>query len=263
MFSDERKKIILERLATHNRLTVGEIARELDASESTVRRDLQDLEELGMLKRTHGGAVTLEVTSFEPSLLEKDITFPDEKRKIAELACTLIQPEETILLDAGTTTLEVARVLPRYRLTVVTNSLQIAQELSSRETIELVLIGGEYRRRTGACVGLVAEQSLQRLRVDRTFLGTNAVDLTFGVSTPNAAECSTKAAMVAAAREVVLVADHSKLDQVSMYQICPLARLSVIITDQSLPRKYQEVCREEHIRVLTPESYELQQGGEG
>ncbi|RIV28104.1 DeoR/GlpR transcriptional regulator [Alicyclobacillaceae bacterium I2511] len=253
MFADERKKIMLARLASHSRLTVGEICRELDASESTVRRDLQDLEELGLLKRTHGGAVALEIASFEPSLLEKDVAFSEEKHTIAELACSLIQPEETILLDAGTTTLEVARILPNYRLTVVTNSLPIAQELSSREAVQLLLVGGEYRPRTGACVGLVAVQTLQKLRVDRVFLGTNAVDVNFGVSTPNAGECATKTAMVDTAREVVLVADHSKLDHVSMFQVCSLARLAVFVTDRALPLVYQEECRVHQIQVVVPE----------
>lgn len=253
VFADERRKKILERLAHAQSVTVSVLAAEFGLSESTIRRDLQELDELGLLKRTHGGAVPIEVASFEPTLQEKHTQRAKEKSAIAKAAVEWIQPGDTILLDSGTTTLQLARLLPDMELTVVTNSLMIAEELASYERIHRLILGGELRTTTGAMVGPFTELVLSRLHVDKFFLGANGVHLTFGVTTPNAIEAATKRAMMRSAREVILVADHSKLQQRSLVKICDIDEIHTFITDAPLATDEVEVLNRNGVKVVVAE----------
>ena len=250
MFSDERKTAILNLLSRNQRLTVTDAALELNVSESTIRRDLQDLEEQGLLKRTHGGAVPIELASFEPSVQEKSLLFLKEKSDIASLALKFIGPGDTIILDAGTTTLEIARQLPDIPLTAVTNSLEISLELAKRKKVSPVVIGGELRSTTGALVGAFSDLILSRLNADKLFLGANGVHLTRGITTANSLEAATKQAMIRAAREVYLVVDHSKLEQVHMVQVCDINEVDYLLSDRTLPAIYQEKLSSYAIRTV-------------
>lgn len=251
MFSDERKMKILHLLETKQSVSVPELANGLQVSESTIRRDLQDLEEQGQLKRTHGGAVAKEVASFEPSLQEKVVHHPKEKTAIAHQAVSLIDKGETILLDSGTTTLEIARALPDIEITVVTNSQQIGQEISSLQKARLLFLGGELRPTTGAFVGPLTELLLSQINVDKLFLGANAVELRAGVTTPNTIEAATKKAMIRSAREVLLVADHSKLGQISLVKVCDFADLNGFLTDAPVSEDYIRVFEEHSIKFIS------------
>nr|NNM90909.1 DeoR/GlpR transcriptional regulator [Bacilli bacterium] len=244
MFSDERKSAILNLIAKHQRVTVSDVAASLHVSETTVRRDLQILEEQNLLKRTHGGAVSVELASFEPTISEKSLLYPNEKAAIAKIAVAMLQAGDTIILDAGTTTLEIARQLPDLELTVITNSLDIGDELLQHKAVTPIIIGGEYRRTTGALVGVFAEMMLARLNADKVFLGANGIHVERGVTTANSLEAATKQAMIRASREVILVADHSKFEQVHMTQICELRTLDYVITDHTLPSSYQALFQQ-------------------
>ncbi|HEU5139346.1 MAG TPA: DeoR/GlpR family DNA-binding transcription regulator [Bacillales bacterium] len=250
MFATQRKAKILERLEEKKSVTVTMLAEDLGVSESTIRRDLEDLEEQGELKRTFGGAVLTEVSTFEPSLPEKVVHYPEEKSAIGRKALSLIESGDTILLDSGTTTLEIARNLPDMEITVVTNSLQIGQELSSYRNVKLLFLGGELRPTTGAFVGSLTESLLSQLNVDKLFLGTNAIDLEHGVTTPNTTEAATKRAMIHSAREVILTADHSKFGKISLVKVCDFADLDVILTDSDLPEEYAEVFEQNAVEMI-------------
>jgi DeoR family fructose operon transcriptional repressor len=254
VFADERKMHILAQLREHHSVSVAELARTFQLSESTIRRDLQDLEQQGYLKRTHGGAVSIEVAAFEPSIQEKTVQNQDEKYAIARMAQQFIQPGDTVLLDAGTTTLQIARQCAAANVTFVTNSLPIADELSTREGVHLILLGGELRPNTGAMVGPFCEQMLGRLHVDTLFLGANGIDPKQGVTTPNVVEAATKAAMIRAARRVVLVADHSKFKQISLVKVCDLADLDVLITDGWVPEDLRAALDKQAVQIFTGES---------
>lgn len=251
IFADERKMRIIQLLSEAPSILVSDVSRALGVSESTVRRDLQDMEEQGHLKRTHGGAVAREISAFEPSLMDKSIFYQEQKVLIAKIALDQIQSGETILLDAGTTTFELARRLPDKDLTVVTNSLPIAKELSTAKNIRLLVLGGELRTTTGALVGTFAERMLAQVNVDRLFLGTNGIDIERGITTVNAVEAGTKAAMVHCAREVILMADHSKLGQVHLVKVCGLERITTFLTDEDLSSLYQNEMERFGIRVIT------------
>ncbi|HEX7063551.1 MAG TPA: DeoR/GlpR family DNA-binding transcription regulator [Bacillales bacterium] len=250
MFAAQRKAEILDRLMAKGNVTVNQLAEDLGVSEPTIRRDLEDLEEEGKLKRTYGGAVTTEVSTFEPSLPEKVVHYPEEKSAIGRKALSLIETGDTVLLDSGTTTLEIARNLPDMEITVVTNSLQIGQELSSCRKVKLLFLGGELRPTTGAFVGSLTESLLSQLNVDKLFLGTNAIDLERGVTTPNTTEAATKRAMIYSAREIILTADHSKFGKISLVKVCDFADLDVIVTDSDFPEEYAEVFEQNNVGMI-------------
>lgn len=254
MFADERKNRILALLEESLSLSVVDLAVGLGVSETTVRRDLHDLEVHGRLKRTHGGAVALEVATFEPSLQDKVVLYPEEKINIARIAIERIYPGDAILLDAGATTLEIAKRLPDVEMTVVTNSLSIAHVLSSYRKLNLFVLGGELGRTTGALVGPMAVQMLRQLNVDKVFLGATAIDLERGITTHNPMEAATKRAMIRAAKEVLLVADSSKLGQISLVKFCEIADVHTFVTNNPLPTAYAEMFAHFGVQVRTPTS---------
>jgi DeoR family fructose operon transcriptional repressor len=256
MFAEQRQRKILERLANHQSVRVSELASSFHVSEASTRRDLQCLEEAGLLRRTHGGAVVSQTSSFEPSLAEKEDRLKDEKAAIAREAVALIQDGETIMLDAGSTTFEIARQLrERRNITIVTNAVNIARELAAAN-LDVTLTGGSLRPLTFSLVGPIAETALSGLHVDKLFLATNGVDLKHGLTTPNMAEAQTKRAMIESAREVILVADHSKLGRISFCQFCPLTRVHCLITDAGAPSEFLRALEEHRVKVLVAQGPE-------
>src|SRR5918996_5395012 len=169
MFPEERKQRILAALHQKPAVRVSDLGRALRVSAASIRRDLADLERSGLLKRAHGGAVSARMAALEPSLAEKEDQYQAEKAAIARLAATLVRQGDTIFLDAGSTTRQIARELRHRRgITIVTNALNIAWELASSE-IELVVTGGQLRRGILSHVGPLAEQAIGSLHVDKLF----------------------------------------------------------------------------------------------
>jgi DeoR family fructose operon transcriptional repressor len=235
LFAEERKQQILAALQRTPAVRAVDLGRALRVSVASIRRDLADLERSGLLKRTHGGALSNQLTAFEPSLAEKEDQYRAEKAAIAALAVSFVQPGDTIFLDAGSTTRQIARELRPWRdLTVVTNALHIASELAASD-LDVILTGGHLRRGVLSQVGPLTEQAIARLHVDKLFLAANGVDLTRGVTTPNMLEAQAKRTMVEHAREVILVADHSKFGHITFGGVCGLDDLDAIVTDDGLP----------------------------
>jgi DeoR family fructose operon transcriptional repressor len=249
MFAEERKQRILRVLEEREAVRVSDLSEVLRVSEASVRRDLRDLEDAGFLKRTHGGAVGLQAATFEPSLSQKEDQYRPEKAAIARRAVEMIQEGEVVILDAGSTTLAIARLLKsRHHITVVTNSLSVASELAGSQ-VELLVAGGSLRPPTRALVGPVAENALAGLHADRLFLGANGIDLRKGVTTPNLIEAQTKRAMVESAREVVVVADHSKVGRVTFGGVCSLDRVRALITDDASPPAFVQALENQGVKV--------------
>lgn len=235
MFPEERKRRILDLVRNGDAVTVGDLSTEFGVSESTVRRDLRELEQSGLLERTHGGALPAEGTLSEPSFAEKTGQNNEEKAAIARMAATLVGDGDAIILDAGTTTLQIARLLRHRRnLTVVTNAFHIAAELSDIPEIEVIVTGGTVRGNTLALVGPTAERNLAEVNVDMVFLGTNGIDIARGLTTPTQAEAAVKRAMIAAARKVIVVADHTKFGKVAFATIAPITAAHAVISDRAL-----------------------------
>jgi len=235
MFTEERQQQMLQYVQERQRAAVSELSETFGVSEATVRRDLKELEEAGLLRRTHGGAITREAVGVEPSFLEKRDRFADEKQRIAKEAACLIEKNEIVLLDSGTTTYQLAKLLKRRSpLTIVTNSHQILQELQWAEHLELISTGGTVRRETLSLVGPLAERGLSMMKVDKLFLGTNGLHPEEGVTTPHLLEAQVKRAMIRSAKEVVLLCDHSKLNKTTFAKVCPLSAIDTLITDRGI-----------------------------
>jgi DeoR family transcriptional regulator, fructose operon transcriptional repressor len=235
MFVEERKQRILTALHRRPTVRVAELSRALRVSTASIRRDLADLERAGLLRRTHGGAVTPRLAALEPTLAEKEDQYQAEKGAIAGLAAGFVQEGDTIFLDAGSTTRQIAReLLHRRGITVVTNALNIAWELASSD-LEIVLTGGQLRRGILSQVGPLAEQAIASLHMDILFLAANGVEIEKGVTTPSLIEAQTKRTMVARATRVILVADHTKFGRVTFGRICGVDQLHDVVTDDRLP----------------------------
>ncbi|MFF5564337.1 DeoR/GlpR family DNA-binding transcription regulator [Streptomyces sp. NPDC012623] len=214
-------------------VSLRELARVVQTSEVTVRRDVRALEAEGLLDRRHGGAVLPGGFTRESGFPQKSHLATAEKTAIADLAASFVEEGEAVVVGAGTTTQELARRLARIPgLTVVTNSLLVAQALAHANRVEVVMTGGTLRGSNYALVGSGAEQSLQGLRVTRAFLSGSGLTAERGLSTSNMLSASVDRALVQAAAEVVVLADHTKLGTDTMFQTVPTDLISRLVTDE-------------------------------
>ncbi|UUS32676.1 MULTISPECIES: DeoR/GlpR family DNA-binding transcription regulator [Streptomyces] len=233
MFAAERRQLILEMVRANGAVSLRELARVVQTSEVTVRRDVRALEAEGLLDRRHGGAVLPGGFTRESGFPQKSHLATAEKTAIADVAAGLVQEGEAIVVGAGTTTQELARRLARVPgLTVVTNSLLVAQALAHANRVEVVMTGGTLRGSNYALVGSGAEQSLQGLRVSRAFLSGSGLTAERGLSTSNMLSASVDRALVQAAAEVVVLADHTKLGTDTMFQTVPTDVITRLVTDE-------------------------------
>jgi DeoR family fructose operon transcriptional repressor len=234
MYAEERQQAVAQLVAEHGRVSVAAIATEFDVTTETVRRDLTALERLGLVRRVHGGAVpAIALAVIESGLGERDQANTAAKDAIAQAALAFLPPAEGVLLmDAGTTTSRVARLLPReLPLTVVTHAVPVAARLAGSPQVDLHLLPGRVRATTQAAVGVDTVHALERLRADVAFIGTNGLSLDHGLSTPDRDEAATKRAMVAASRQVVCLADSTKLGAEAPVRFAALSEVDVLVTD--------------------------------
>ena len=234
MYAEERQREILERVRREGKVSVEALTEALGVSAPTVRADLGALESRRLLRRTHGGAILPETTLYEPPYAERERARQAEKARIAEVAAGRVRDHETVILDAGTTTYEIAvRLKDRVGLTVVTNSLEAAWELMDARPghVETLVVGGAVHASRRATLGPLAAEFLARLHVDRVFLGVNGVEAGAGYTVVDFDAAQVKRAMIACAREAVVVADSGKLGATAFASIGPLSDAHVLITD--------------------------------
>ena len=237
MYAEERQQAIASLVMSRGRASVAELAQTYDVTTETVRRDLAALDRAGVLRRVHGGAVPARALHVvEPGVMEREATRADYKDAIARAALEFLPVGGgSVLFDAGTTTGRVAALLPSDReLVAVTNSVPIAARLAAMPGVSLQLIGGRVRGLTQAAVGEPALRVLDALRVDVAFIGTNAISVGHGLSTPDSEEAAVKRAMVRAANFVVVVADSSKLGREELMSFAPIDRVDVLVTDAEI-----------------------------
>lgn len=236
MYAEERQEAIAELVRRRGRVSVAEVAERYGVTTETVRRDLAVLERNAVVRRVHGGAVPAgALTVIERGVGERETAQADEKDRIAAAALALVPADGgSILLDAGTTTARLAAVLPSdRRLVVVTNSVPVAARVAGSAATRLHLLGGRVRGTTQAAVGEETVRALDDLRVDVAFVGTNALSVDFGLSTPDVEEASVKRAMVRSAQRVVVLADASKLGSEHLVRFAPLDAVDVLVTDRA------------------------------
>jgi DeoR family fructose operon transcriptional repressor len=237
MYAEERQQAMAQLVAEHGRLSVNVLAEQYDVTTETVRRDLSALERMGLLRRVHGGAVPADsLHVIESGLMERDSANTAEKDRIAKAAIDLLPPAgSTVLIDAGSTTSRFASRLPRdHRLVVVTHAVPVAARLAGNPQIELHLLPGRVRATTQAAVGAETVRALADLRADAVFLGTNGITVEHGLSTPDRDEAATKRAMVDCSRQVVVLADASKIGAETAIRFAPLGDVDVIVTDDGV-----------------------------
>lgn len=235
MYAAERHQRILEIGRAEGRVDVAALANDLDVTPETVRRDLTVLERHGLVRRVHGGAIPVERLGFEPGIADREGLLSGEKERIAKAAIDELPEGGAVIIDAGTTTVRLAELLPTDReLTVVTHALPVATVLATRSRITLHLIGGTVRGRTLAAVGSWALRDLADIHADVAFLGTNGLTAEYGLTTPDLAEAAVKRALVAAAGRTVVLADHTKIGRAEFAQVAPLSAVETVITDSAI-----------------------------
>ncbi len=257
MLAEQRQDQIVAMIRTHGAVRVADLVERFGVSDMTVRRDIGELAQAGLLRRVHGGAVSPTENaraSDEPGFEAKRAWAATEKRAIARAALALVEPHEAIALSAGTTTHLLAALIaetPTLRpLTVVTNSLPVAETLHHAPGVGLdVVLTGGTRTPSDALVGPLAVAALGSLRVDRLFLGVHGLDAS-GLTTPNLLESETDRALIASAAEVVVLADHGKWGVVGLSRIAPLDTIDVLVTDDALPEDARSVLRGDVGRIV-------------
>ena len=232
-----REQWVLERLLRTGIVTVEEVCGEFKVSVATARRDLETLEARGRLRRTHGGAISVEPLLYEAfrhvsSYNEQVERFSDEKRRIALAAAELMNKGDTIGLTPGTTTTQIMRALhPKKSITVVTNTVNVAMELSNRPDVSVFVTGGFLHGGWFSLVGQAATDALHRIFLDKVFIGANGIHAGHGATAYHPDEAALNTVMVQQAREKIVVVDHSKLGVLATHLFCPIREVNLLITD--------------------------------
>ena len=254
LLAEERRRKIVDLLGEQGQVTITDLVNRFHISAVTVRGDLDELSAAGALVRSHGGAVRRQDATEDYPLRLKETIHRAEKVRIGRSAAELVRSNETIILDSGTTTAEIARHLKTLKLnslTVITNALNIAMELSDAPNISVIMLGGLLRHISYSFVGPQAEQMLRHLHADKLFLGVDGFDSDIGPTTPDILEAQLNGIMMEISREVNIVADSSKLGRRSLSRIGPIEKVRRLITDNHIPRDMREQLRRRGIEVIS------------
>ncbi len=250
---EERRRRIMDLLEAQERVTVDELVARFTVSAVTIRGDLDALAKAGAVVRSHGGALKRVDAPEDMPLTVKETLHHAEKVRIGHAACQMIRDGETIMLDSGTTTAELARQIKFLKfssLNVITNALNIAMELANHPNVRLIMIGGILRQMSYSLSGPHAEQTLRGLHADRLFLGVDGIDPEIGIMTPDVHEAQLNAIMIQVSREVVVVADSTKFQRRSLSVIAKLDAVHRLITDEALAPETLQALRARSIDVI-------------
>jgi DeoR/GlpR family transcriptional regulator of sugar metabolism len=244
MMADERRTQILQIVRRAGRVRVNGLASMFNTSAVTIRSDLNELHQRGLVLRSHGGAVLPDKILRESPVHERLKAHSEEKRRIGATAAAMINNGETIILDSGTTTLEIARQIKKKTgLHVITNGVNIAAELLDARDVQVFIVGGTVRGESASISGHFTEEMFEQFSADKLFLSGAGCDLDFGVSGANLEETMVNRAMIRIAREIILVADASKFSKRSMSRIAPFSEIDTVISNTSLDEAIQERLR--------------------
>jgi DeoR family transcriptional regulator of aga operon len=251
-FTVSRRNQILQQLHENGQVLVSELSKEFNVSEVTIRNDLEQLEQKQALIRARGGAIRMEGTvSFDQRITEKDRIHYAEKAAIGKKAAELIKERDTIILDSGTTTAEIVKNLSHIaELTIITNALNIVNQLVSLSKFNVIVPGGYLRNTALSLIGPLAEKNLRGFCVDKVFVGVDGLDTRVGAYTPNLDEAHLNEIMIEISQEIILVADSSKFNKKSLAFICPLGTIDTVITDPMASREDIKRMEDAGIKVL-------------
>ena len=247
----ERHKQILSLLVKQRRLSISEIVDQFSISEATARRDLESLASEGKVQRVHGGALAVEQAPPELPILERQGEQSNEKIRIGHAAAGLVSNNETIFLGSGTTVLEVAKNLRnRKNLTVITNSLPVLNALAGSKNTTVISLGGMLRDSELSFIGHITEQALAEVRVDKVIMGARGVSLEHGLTNDYLQETLTDRAILKIGRQVIIVADHTKVNRVSTVLLAPLDSIHALVTDSEADKKFVQTLKKQEIQVI-------------
>lgn len=229
LFKEERQARILQIIESEKRVEVSELSNLFDVSEDTVRRDLRDLDARGLIRKTHGGAVR-HLTPPQP-YQDRLIEVPDLKAAIGRAAAELVEDGDSLIIDSGTTALNLAQSLKARRLRVLTNSLDVANKLADRGDLELIILGGRWDP-LHQLVGSATLEQLSHYRVDKVFLGAIGLDSKHGLTASSEEEAAVKRVMIDISQLAIGLADHSKLGKIGFAWVAPASSLDILVTDE-------------------------------
>ena len=239
---EQRNERILDLLSTTGFSSVSSLAHSLKVSEMTIRRDLDKLETEGHIRRTHGGAITESRTQIEIDYSSRKKRHEREKEKIGFLAASLVKSGQSIFVDAGTTTLAMAKYLKKLKnLRIITNSLPLQTELLDSNGIEVIVIGGRVLTHTMSLVGTLAQENLAAMRFDWAFLGTGGIDFKRGLTHSTMEEIPIKKAAAQSAGKVAVLADQTKFGYNALAFFMPIEEIGIIVTDAKPEKQFSEI----------------------
>ncbi|MCG2587452.1 MAG: DeoR family transcriptional regulator [Bacteroidetes bacterium] len=247
----ERRDSIIQIIQKNGKVRVDALSEKFDVSSVTIRNDLDFLEKKGIVHRTHGGALLRKSVYEDPSLEEKQQLYRKEKQRIGEKAVELIKDGDSILLDSGTTAMEIAqRLNGKKNLTVMTNAINLALKLGNLESMSVMLTGGLLRKESFSLVGPEAEATISNYYFDKLFLGVDGLDINFGLTTPNPMEAQLNRIMVERAQQVIAITDSSKFGRHSFSYICDVDVISTLITDTNISVEFERELLRRNIDVI-------------
>ncbi|MED4909366.1 DeoR/GlpR family DNA-binding transcription regulator [Brevibacillus centrosporus] len=247
----ERQKDIYQYMMRHNSAKVNELAQIFKVSDMTIRRDLEELEKRKLVVRTHGGAILAEDMTRDLNVEEREVQQLDKKKRMAAKAKEFVEEGDLLALDASTSAAELAKLLYDVpNLTVVTNSLLVANIVQSYENLTLVLCGGIMRKEARSFIGPLAELSLSKLNFTKAFFSCNAIHPVKGMTDTNVFEITMKQLMIKRSKQAYALIDSSKFNKVAFSQVCPFADIAAVITDDGLDEEINDQYRQREIPVI-------------
>jgi len=251
MLAAERRQKIKKLIQDERSVRVSELSKIFSVSEVTIRRDLDKLEKEGVIERTHGGAVVFGTPDLMRNVILRDQSHIEEKQRIGKVAATFVNNGNSIILDGGTTTIEVARNIKNLKdLTVVTNALNVCLELASNPEITIIVTGGLFKQPSLSLTGPEAAEAIKHLNVDMAFISVQGVSLSKGLTNTSISDLYLKRAMISAAKEIILVADSSKFGRVEFCTVAPITAVHKVVTDNKLSKYYLDELKKRQIEVF-------------
>ncbi|MFD2923117.1 DeoR/GlpR family DNA-binding transcription regulator [Halobacillus naozhouensis] len=251
MIAVERKQRIIEYVKQHYLASVAQLAKEFDVHEATIRRDLSEIEKEGTLRRTHGGVVLAQDISSEPNFSERVMENTNEKERIGALAASLIEEGDTIILDSGTTTLQIVKhILNFNQLTIITNDINIAVELRNASHLKVFVTGGVLTPGSFMLNGMHTNEMLRTVQVNKAFIGTPAINARSGLMHFDDQLVPAKKEMIRVAREIIVVADHTKLGRVSLHNVSSINDVHHLVTDVGASKEEIDLFKQENVQIF-------------
>lgn len=247
----QRRVIILNQLEAEGQVDVISLSKTLEVSEVTIRNDLKRLEQKNALIRARGGAIKIDRVGIDFALSAKNKQNYEQKRRIGKAAAELVEEGDTIILDSGTTTMEITKNLANItELTVITNALNIASQLAEHPRANIIIPGGFLRKNSLSLIGATAEESFKNYFCDKLFLAVDGFSAAYGLSTPNVEEAHLNRVMMAISKQVIVVADSSKFHKRSFAFIAPISDIDILVTDSGIPTDDQKKLESAGIKII-------------